>query len=153
MELDRQWNWQKKKLACRIRPENGNPAGDNLREMFAELAGVDLNELLNEMKQAKKKREATDKVTTDFEAEKKFKEVLSRSRILGASSQALGRMEEYDKIKATTVTQKNVKKVYTVLPKSPPKRVMVEIQRERSKPLRLPDQDEHKIATINWRRN
>ncbi len=147
MELDRQWNWQKKKLACRIRPENGNPAGDNLREMFAELAGVDLNELLNEMKQAKKKREATDKVTTDFEAEKKFKEVLSRSRILGASSQALGRMEEYDKIKATTVTQKNVKKVYTVLPKSPPKRVMVEIQRERSKPLRLPDQDEHKIAT------
>ena len=57
MELDKLWNWQKKKLACRIRPENGNPAGDSLREMFVELAGVDLNELLNEMKQTKKKKE------------------------------------------------------------------------------------------------
>jgi hypothetical protein len=147
MELDKLWNWQKKKLACRIRPENANPSGDNLREMFAELAGVDLNELLSEMKQNKKKREAADKVATDFEAEKTFKEVLSRSRVLGASQQALMRMEDYDKVKSSTVTQKNIKKMYTVLPKSPPRRVMLEIQRERSKPLRLPDQDQHKTAT------
>lgn len=147
MDLDKLWNWQKKKLACRIRPENGNPSADNLREMFAEMAGVDLNELLTEMKQAKKKREITNKVSTDFEAEKNFKEVLSRSRVLGATKQALEKMDEYDKLKSTTVTQKNLKKVFTVLPKSPPKRVMLAIQRERSKPLRLPDQDEHKVAT------
>lgn len=147
MELDRLWNWQKKKLACRIRPENGNPAGDSLREMFAELAGVDLNELLNEMKQAKKKKEQTDKVSVDFEAEKTFKDVLGRSRILGATKLALEKMEEADKIKNETLTQKNVKKVFTVLPKSPPKRVLMDLQRERAKPLRLPDQEEHKLAT------
>jgi hypothetical protein len=36
MDLDRVWSWQKKKLSFQ---ENGNPAGDSLREMFAELAG------------------------------------------------------------------------------------------------------------------
>jgi hypothetical protein len=147
MELDRLWNWQKKKLACRIRPENGNPAGDSLREMFAELAGVDLNELLNEMKQSKKKKEAADKVAVDHDSEKTFKEVLSRSRILGATKMALEKMEEIDKVKSSSVTQKNLKKVFTVLPKSPPKRVLMDLQRERSKPLRLPDQEEHKLAT------
>lgn len=147
MELDKQWNWQKKKLACRIRPENGNPSGDSLREMFVELAGVDLNELLNEMKTSKKKKEMVNKVTMDYEGDKTFKDVLFRSRILGATKLALDKMEEYDKIKASTVTQKNVKKVFTVIPKSPPKRVLLDLQRERSKPLRIPDQDEHKAAT------
>jgi hypothetical protein len=99
------------------------------------------------MKQSKKKKEQTDKVSVDFEAEKTFKDVLGRSRILGATKLALDKMEEYDKTKAQTVTQKNLKKVFTVLPKSPPKRVLMDLQRERSKPLRLPDQEEHKLAT------
>jgi hypothetical protein len=144
MELDKLWNWQRKKLACRIRQENGNPAGDGLREMFAELAGVDLNELLSEMKTTKKKKEITNKVLVDHEGDKNFKEVLSRSRVLGATKLALDTMEEIDNQKANSVTNKNVRKVYQLLPKSPPKRVVLEIQRERSKPLRLPDQTEHK---------
>eukprot|EP01038_Epipyxis_sp_PR26KG_P013506 gene13506-18121_t len=146
MELDKLWSWQKKKLPCKIRSESGNPAGDSLREMFAELAGADLNELLNEMKAAKKKKEAASKII-DHEGEKTFKEVLFRSRVLGATKLALERMSEQDRLKASSLTQKNAKKVFTVLPSSPPKRVLIEIQRERSKPLRLPDQDEHKSAT------
>lgn len=147
MELDKLWDWDRKKLACRIRPENGNPAGDSLRETFAELAGVDLNDLLNEMKSTKKKKEMTNKVSVDYETEKSFKEVLGRSRIIGAARLALEEMEQVDSMKSTTITQKNKKKLYTVLPKSPPRRVMLDIQRERSKPLRVPDQDEHKTST------
>eukprot|EP01035_Chromulina_nebulosa_P041422 gene41422-56037_t len=147
MELDKLWNWQKKKLACRIRPENGNPAGDSLREMFVELAGVDLNELLNEMKQTKKKKEQANKVLIDHEGNKVFNEVLYRSRVLGATRLALDEMQKYDEEKSASLTQKNIRKQFTLLPKSPPKRVLMEMQRERSKPLRLPDQDEKNAAT------
>ncbi len=147
MGLDKLWQWEKRKLACRIRPETGNPAGDDLRERFAELAGADLKEILSEMKQTKKKKEEKDKVSQDHDGDKKFKEVLNRFHILGASQQALTEMAEVDAVKFASATQKNVKKVYAILPKSPPKRVLLEIQRERSKPLRLPDQDENKAAT------
>ena len=50
MDLDRLWQWDKRKLACRIRQETGNPAADDLRERLAELAGVNLKDLLDEMK-------------------------------------------------------------------------------------------------------
>lgn len=121
MDLNNLWQWDKRKLACRIRPETGNPAGDDLRERFAELVGVDLKDILNEMKATKKKKEEKDKVATDFEADKKFKEVLNRSHILGASQYALTEMKKIDEIKAASVTQKNVKKVFATLPKSPPR--------------------------------
>ena len=61
MSLDTNWNWQKKKLGCRIRPENGNPAKDALREVFAELGGVDLNKILEDMRKGKKEKEAAEK--------------------------------------------------------------------------------------------
>mmetsp|Transcript_1033 Transcript_1033/g.1708 ORF Transcript_1033/g.1708 Transcript_1033/m.1708 type:complete len:1654 (-) Transcript_1033:97-5058(-) len=144
MQLDTNWNWQKKKLGCRIRPENANPSKDALREVFAELAGVDLNEILTEMKTEKKKKEAANKVLIDHEGEKTFKEVLSRSRVLGATKLALDELDKVEEAKAN-ITQ-NVMQQFAVLPKSPPRRVMLEIQRERSKPLRLPDQDLQRAA-------
>jgi hypothetical protein len=144
MQLDTNWNWQKKKLGCRIRPENANPAKDALREVFAELAGVDLNEILSEMRTEKKKKEAVNKVLIDHEGEKTFKEVLSRSRVLGATKLALEELDKHDESKMN-VTQ-NVMQQFAVLPKSPPRRVILEIQRERSKPLRLPDQDLQRAA-------
>jgi hypothetical protein len=144
MQLDTNWNWQKKKLGCRIRPENANPAKDALREVFAELAGVDLNEILSEMRNEKKKKEAANKVLIDHEGEKTFKEVLSRSRVLGATKLALEELDKHDASKQN-ITQ-NVMQQFAVLPKSPPRRVILEIQRERSKPLRLPDQDLQKAA-------
>lgn len=150
MELDKNWQWEKRKLACRIRPESCNPAADDLRERFAELAGVDLKEILSEMKTTRKKKEQTDKVSFDYEGDKKFKEVLNRAHILGASQQALQKMQDKDNEKAASLTQKNVKKVFGVLPTSPPKRVLLEIQRLRAKP--LPDQDENKVATAKLER-
>lgn len=148
MELSDKWKWSKRKLQCRVRPETGNPSGDDLRERFAELAGADLNALLQDMKLQKKKREEKDKgVSVDYDAEKKFRDVLGRSHIIGASRFALEEMVKAEVQAATTVTQKNLKKVFARIPESPPKRVLLEIQRERSKPLRLPDQDEMAAAS------
>lgn len=147
MELDKLWQWQKRKLACRVRVETGNPAGDDLRERFAELAKVDLRELLTDMKTTKKKNESSNKSFVDHESDKKYKEVLGRSHIIGASQISLVEMEKYDAAHAASLTQKNVQKRFVLLPKSPPSRVLLDIQRERAKPLRIPDQDEKNAAT------
>jgi len=57
MELDKLWDWDRKKLGCRIRPETGNPSEDDLRERLAELAVVNLQELKrNEARKEEEKR-------------------------------------------------------------------------------------------------
>lgn len=142
MDLNESWNWKTRKLACRIRHESGNPAGDDLRERFAELAGVDLKEVLSEMKNVKKKKEQTNKLAVDLESDKIFDSLLTRSHILGATGAALTDMKSYDDSHAVSFTQRNIHKQYTLLPKSPPRRILVEIQRERARPLKLPDQEE-----------
>lgn len=151
MELDKLWQWEKRKLPCVIRSETGNPAADDLRERFAELAKTDLRELLSEMKTTIKKKEQEEK-NVDHEAGRKLKLALNRSHILGATDQALKAMKKYDEIHKESVTQKNLKKTFTLLPKSPPRRVLLEIQRERSKPLTLPNPDENKAATAKLER-
>jgi len=145
MSLDTNWNWQKKKLGCRIRPENANPSKDALREVFAELGGVDLNKILEEMRKGKKEKEATNKVLVDNEGDKTFKEILGRARVFGATKLTLDNLDKADASKMN-VTQ-NVMQQFAVLPKSPPRRIMLEIQRERAKPLRLPEEDFQKNAT------
>lgn len=152
MQLDKLWLWEKKRLPCRIRHESGNPAGDDLRERFAELAGVNLHDLLNEMKNDKKRREAKNKSSTDYEADKRYKEVLSRSHVLGATSIALekiNKVEAVDKSSEAYATSKaNIKKRFLPIPQSPPKRILMDIQRERSKPLIIPDHEEKNTATV-----
>ena len=103
------------------------------------------------MKTTIKKKEQDEK-NVDYEAGKKLKLALNRSHILGATEQALKQMKKYDEIRKESVTQKNLKKTFTLLPKSPPKRVLLEIQRERSKPLSLPNPDENKAATAKLER-
>jgi hypothetical protein len=149
MELGDKWEWRNRKLACRIAPETGNPAGDDLRERFAELAGKDLDEMnkifdtLESMKNTKKKKEVEKKgVHIDHKGDKKFKEVLTRKHILGATQLAVMNIDEEEHKMATTVTQKNLKKQFARLPVSPPPRVLLEIQRERSKPPTVVDSDD-----------
>ena len=50
MDLDKKWHWRQRKLECRVRPETGNPQGDDLRERLASLAGVNLADIMDEMK-------------------------------------------------------------------------------------------------------
>ncbi len=141
MNLEENWAWQSRKLSCRVHPESGNPAGDDLRARFVELAGKDLEEMtrmfdtLGMMKETKKRKETEKKgVHIDHKADKKFNEVLTRKHIVGATQLALDEMQKKEDFLEHTVTQKNLKKQFNRLPVSPPPRVLLEIQRERSKP-------------------
>lgn len=147
MELANLWQWEKRKLPCKIRPETGNPSGDALRERLAELAGVNLQDLLSDMKNDKKRKEAKSKVAIEHSTTKTYNELLGRFHIIGASEIALNKMSEPES--AGTVSKKNINKMYLSVPKSPPRRVLMDIQRERAKPLRLPDSSEEKnLATV-----
>lgn len=141
MNLEEKWHWKERKLTCRVHPETGNPAGDDLRARFVELAGKDLEEMnkmydtLGMMKETKRRKEVEKKgVHIDHKADKKFNEVLTRKHILGATELALEKMAEKEQFQEETVTQKNLKKQFNRLPVSPPARVLLQIQRERSKP-------------------
>jgi len=116
MELDKLWQWERRKLPCVIRTETGNPAADDLRERFAELAKTDLRELLSEMKTTIKKKEQDEK-NVDYEAGKKLKLALNRSHILGATEQALKQMKKYDEIRKESVTQKKFKENIYIITK------------------------------------
>ncbi len=141
MDLGEKWEWKGRKLACRVEPESGNPAGDDLRQRFVELAGKDMEEMgklfdtLDNLKNTKKKMEVEKKgAHIDHKADRKFNEVLSRKHILGATQLAMKTIDDKEFANATTVTQKNLKKRFARLPVSPPPRVLLQIQRERSKP-------------------
>ena len=132
MQLEEKWHWKERKLTCRVEPETGNPAGDDLRARFVELAGKDLEELnkmydtLGMMKDTKRRKEVEKKgVHIDHKADKKFNQVLSRKHILGATELALEKMKEKEEFNETTVTQKNLKKQFNRLPVSPPPRVLL----------------------------
>jgi hypothetical protein len=142
MDLDRLWSWDSRKLACRVRVENGNPQCDELRERFSELAGIDYRELINDMKNSKKKKDIL-KLSGEGDGDKTFKDLLNRSHILGAASQSLVKLKEHQDSQKVTIAKKNIHKQYAVVPKSPPRRVMMDIQRVRAMPsLKLPDQDD-----------
>ena len=67
MQLEDKWSWKERKLTCRVEPETGNPAGDDLRARFVELAGKDLEEMnkmydtLGMMKDTKRRKETEKK--------------------------------------------------------------------------------------------
>ena len=52
MDLEKLWSWDKRKIPCSVREETLNPAFDDLREKLAELAGVNLKDLLDDMKRS-----------------------------------------------------------------------------------------------------
>ena len=181
--VDTAWSWEKRKIL--VRSESGNPGFDDLRERLAELAGVNLKDLLDDMKKdTAKKKSTTGKRTTtisaiggglgstgdipsdvmavvtgqtpssDYEATKKYKEILHRSHIVDASQAALGQHDAHSANNLpATVTAKNVKKkFFGAVPKSPPKRVALEIQREMAKPIIIPNPEETKAASIRLQR-
>jgi hypothetical protein len=124
MDLNKKWHWRQRKLECRVRPETGNPSGDDLRDRLAALAGVNLHELLGEMKKEKKEKETINKgVFIDHEADKKQKEVLRRSHVVGASKYALKELYSHEEQESKSKSRKNINKVFVIQPKSPPRRV------------------------------
>lgn len=132
MDLGTLWDWEGRKLNCKVRVESGNPAADTLREAIADLMKVDYKLLLDNLKEAKREN---GKLVSDGKIDKIFKDVQARSRTVGAGDLAMKAIATYDQKQSITVTQKNLKKLYTVLPKSPPRRVLLDVQREKSRPI------------------
>ena len=148
MDLHKKWHWRQRKLECRVRPETGNPSGDDLRDRLAALAGVNLQDILSEMKREKTEKETINKgVFIDYEADKKQKEVLRRSHVVGASKYALNALHTAEVAEAGNKSRKNINKVYSIQPKSPPRRVLMDVLRERAKPLIIPNKDENREKT------
>ena len=148
MDLDKLWQWERRKLPCHVRQESGNPSGDDLRERFAELAGVNLQDLLADMKTDRKKKESqtSEKVYFDHEGDKRFKDMNSRAHVIGASSIAISKLIEAEKRDLSST--RNTNKRFMALPLAPPARVLMDIQRERAKPLALPLSEERNEATV-----
>jgi hypothetical protein len=158
MNLDKLWAWDKKKIPSKIRQETGNPAADDLRERLVELVGGNLTDLLAEMKKRKTGSSKTaagepQVPNPDYETDKKFKEILQRKHVLGETEQALEKVDEYgNPAMMKTLARRNYKKVFAAMPKLPPKRILLEIQRERSRPLILPNYEERIAAAARLER-
>jgi hypothetical protein len=149
MDLDKDWYWKSRVLDCRVRPETGNPSGDDLRERLAELTGVPLVEILAQMKAEKQLAEKKAKgIVVDYEKEKKFKEVLKRTHIAGAAQLALTNMRAEEFADTTSKSKKNINKAFCVKPKSPSKRVLMDALRETGKNVTMPDTEDAKAAAI-----
>lgn len=161
MNLDRIWSWGQKKLNCRIRIESGNPAADALRDnlhmKLAELANVNLQDLLADMKKVK-----------EPVVEKKRKELKNTAFVLSSaksweSSHLKDRSSPPPDLRSTsndksdlkteavpdslrevppvTPSLRNIRNTkYLAVPKSPPRRLLLELTRERAKPAVLLDQ-------------
>jgi hypothetical protein len=116
MDLDKLWQWERRKLPCHVRHESGNPSGDDLRERFAELAGVNLQDLLSDMKTDRKKKEAKKEARTyfDHEGDKRFKDMNARAHVLGASSIAITKLVEHEKQDLSST--RNTNKRFMALP-------------------------------------
>lgn len=151
MDLDKKWFWKSRVLDCRVRPETGNPAGDDLRERLAALTGVPLADILASMKAEKMQSEKKSKGTVmDYEKEKKIKEVLKRTHIVGAASLALQSMKSAEAADASSKSKKNIFKAFTAKPKSPCKRIVMDALRETGKSMEnlLTDAEEQKAAAL-----
>lgn len=163
MNLDKLWDWGQKKLNCRMRVESGNPAADALRDdlhkRLAELANVNLHELLADMKKKK-----------DVVPDKKIKQVRTSAFVLGSSKsweekfrREIPFMEDRDSAQHPTsqhashhsdaneektlhaqsmpsLSSANIHKKFFAVPKSPPRRVLLDLIRERAKPPLLLEQ-------------
>src|SRR3546814_69322 len=132
MNLGELWEWNKRKLQCRVKVESGNPLADDIRERLAELAGVNLHELLKDMKTQKKKQSKASDTLPNDPVEKA---VTNRTFLLGAAELSLRSIDN----KNAGSASKNIHKKYMQVPRSPPKRVVLDLQHERAKPLAMPE--------------
>ena len=151
MDLDKKWFWKSRVLDCRVIPESGNPSGDDLRERLAALTGVPLSVILTSMKAEKIHSEKKAKGTVvDYEKDKKIKEVLKRTHIVGAAQLALDSMKAAELADAASKSKKNIFKAYTAKPKSPCKRILMDALRETGKSMEnlLTDAEEKKAAAL-----
>ncbi|KAJ1461141.1 armadillo-type protein [Pelagophyceae sp. CCMP2097] len=157
MNLGELWGWEKRKLGCRIRSESGNPALDEMRDRLAKLTGVDVPDLMaktaeetDEMisqsmsksqrpkglsKPAKTLQRANSDRSLAMQpgtADANAGRTASRN-LQGASSTVslLAFQKESMQSTEVTKTRKNIHKKFFSVPRSPPTKIMLDLQKDR----------------------
>ncbi|KAH8061479.1 ubiquitin-protein transferase [Aureococcus anophagefferens] len=143
MNLGDLWGWEKRKLGCRIRAETQNPALDEIRERLSKMSGVDVPEL-----DGPSKAQRRPQTTGAGKALRtgRVRDELSRPTTaalgdgaaggLTASSTAALVAYQRDALpKEISKTRKNINKKFFQIPRSPPAKIMLDLQKDR---LRLP---------------
>lgn len=127
MNLGDLWTWERRKLGCRIRAETQNPALDEIRERLGNMTGTGT---------------LSDKPLPDMAGKKGLVAQDTAPLICnnGESAMALSMasLMAYQRDanpKAISRTRKNIYKKFFQVPRSPPAKVMLDLQKDR---LRLP---------------
>ena len=143
MNLGDLWGWEKRKLGCRIRAETQNPALDEIRERLSKMSGVDVPELDGPSKPQRRpqttgagKALRTGRVRDELSRPTTAALGDGAAGGLTASSTAALVAYQRDALpKEISKTRKNINKKFFQIPRSPPAKIMLDLQKDR---LRLP---------------
>ncbi|GMH51099.1 hypothetical protein TrST_g8590 [Triparma strigata] len=124
MDLDHKWDWEERKLPCKVKTESGNPAADELRARLREIAQRLAVEQLKHDDIAtsdSKKAAKSIKLDSDAAIEATLATSTYNAKVL------IGHVTSHK----LTQTQMNINKRFQRVPKSPPRKVMMDLQKER----------------------
>ncbi|GMI42661.1 hypothetical protein TrCOL_g2892 [Triparma columacea] len=128
MNLDDKWDWNDKKLPCKVRIESGNPAADDLRDRLREMGmRLALENLKNDeiTTTASKKSDALRKKTIRLDSDDAIATTLSSSNY---NAPALFKHVDDPVLGPAAM---NINKRFLRVPKSPPRKIMMDLQKER----------------------
>lgn len=145
MNLRELWEWEKRKLGCRIRVESGNPAYDEIREELSRMTGVEVPG------QGGKRVDAGPSVRQKLSSSKSARVTPERSisgkcgvgdvNTIGtpafrpmASAHSLLAYQQNCADRETQImskTRKNIYKKFFNIPRGPPTKVMLDLQRDK----------------------
>jgi len=128
MDLSRNWDWNERKLPVRVKPESGNPAADELRLRLREIAQRLAVETLKaeditggDNKKVSERTLTNIKLDTDESVAMTLKDsTFNVPALIGHVSSG-----------PLTKTIMNVNKRFFRVPKSPPRKVMMDLQKSR----------------------
>jgi hypothetical protein len=127
MDLHEKWDWDSRKLPVRVRVESGNPAGDELRLRLQEIAQrLALETLKSEDVSSgdskSKKKKSLGSVKLDD---------ATVAKTLVDSTYNVPALMKHVTLSALGPAQMNVNKRFFRVPKSPPRKVMMDLQKSR----------------------
>lgn len=152
MELDKKWDWERRKLACKIRIETGNPGSDELSQQMCKLLDIDFasfqrsclmsrEEAFENIKRISAKDPAKeDKKGKDFGSTRPISVQTAVDRIktnlrLFSQSDAVRPATAVEdprgkKKNAMPANRKNLYKAFIEVPRSPPRRALHDLRME-----------------------
>ena len=128
MNLDVKWDWDNRKLPCKVKIETGNPAADELRARLREIAQrLALEKLKNDeiSTNDSKKSDALRKKTIKLDSDQAIATTLSSSVY---NAPALFKHVDDPDLGPAAM---NINKRFLRIPKSPPRKIMMDLQKER----------------------